>query len=425
MGPTDLGRCDRPIGEGTFPMTDFLFIESNTTGTGAVFIRQAVEMGYQPVLITRDPGRYRFLASPPGQQAEVQIAETRDRRQLLAAVRARRTPLAGIFTSSDTFYGTAAWLAHQLDLPAASHQAIDFCRCKVNQRTTLGDLRPHLNPHWAVVADGDSAIEAGSRIGYPVVIKPCDGTGSLMVRKCESEAEVAAHIERITQDWHGSCGHILLEEFIGGPEFSAEVFDGNLLGVTEKTLGPEPSFVEMGHLYPALGSAADEVGRAATDVARDLGLRWGPAHIEIRLSDAGARVMEVNPRLGGDFIPELIRLAQGLDPIAACIRLAAGDAIDTSTAHRQFAAIRFLRQQLDGIATVKGISSALEIPFVQEAKAYRPDTFHRVADDFTDRVGHVILAAPTRTELLDAASAAIAAMAVSVGSYDTQVRSCT
>jgi len=405
-------------------MTDFIFVESNTTGTGEIFVRRTLDMGYRPVLLTRDPARYQFLATPAGQSVTVEVVQTRDREELIRAVGARSVPPAGIFTSSDTFYGSAAWLAHQLGLPGADYRAIDFCRCKVNQRTALGELRPHLNPSWRAPSL-ESAAEEATSIGYPLIVKPCDGTGSLLVRKCWDEGEVAVHIERISRDWHGTCGHILLEEFIAGPEFSVEIFNGRLIGVTEKTLGPEPNFVEMGHLYPAQGPVADIIGRSATQVARDLRLSWGPVHIEMRASSAGPRIIEINPRLGGDFIPELIRLADGEDVIASCIRLAAGDTVNFDVPSGRFAAVHFLQQVTDGIATVTGISSALEMPFVREARLYHRDTYHRVAEDFTDRVGHIILAAPSQVELIAALSAASAAVTVSSQAVESRARSFT
>ena len=38
-----------------------VFIESNTSGTGRLFIKAAREHGYQPVMLTERPERYAFL----------------------------------------------------------------------------------------------------------------------------------------------------------------------------------------------------------------------------------------------------------------------------------------------------------------------------------------------------------------------------
>ncbi|HEX9030567.1 MAG TPA: ATP-grasp domain-containing protein [Streptosporangiaceae bacterium] len=394
-------------------MPEFLFVESNTTGTGEIFLSRAADLGFQPVLLTRDPARYAFLRKSQAQRVAVQVTETRDRAGLLAAVRARKSTVAGVFTASDYFCGTAAWLAGQLGLPGADHEAIDACRCKAGQRAVIAESAPALNPRWTLVT-ASTAADAAAVIGLPVVVKPCDGSASVMVRKCASPDEAAWHALRIAREWPGTCGHILVEEYVPGPEFSAETFSGALVGVTEKSLGSEPHFVETGHLYPARRRDAGPVGAAARTVARLLGLEWGPAHLEMRRGPAGVRVIEVNPRLGGDFIPELIRLAQGIDLITDSIRLAAGATTSLAPSRRHFAAIRFLTQQADGLAVVTGVDTALGLPFVRDARGYPRPTARPVAGDSTDRVAHVILSAPTRAQLLAAVAGTAKALTVSM-----------
>ncbi|HEU4456584.1 MAG TPA: hypothetical protein VFR81_26185, partial [Longimicrobium sp.] len=39
-----------------------LFIESNTSGTGRLFVQAAREIGYRPVLVTARPAKYAYLA---------------------------------------------------------------------------------------------------------------------------------------------------------------------------------------------------------------------------------------------------------------------------------------------------------------------------------------------------------------------------
>ena len=39
-----------------------VFVESNTSGTGRLFVRIAREMGFRPVLVTARPEKYAYLA---------------------------------------------------------------------------------------------------------------------------------------------------------------------------------------------------------------------------------------------------------------------------------------------------------------------------------------------------------------------------
>lgn len=100
----------------------------------------------------------------------------------------------------------------------------------------------------------------------------------------------------------------LLEAFADGREFSVELalVDGTVRfsGVTEKWVTSPPSFVEIGHVFPARLPARQR--QALLDAARSatqaLGLDTGVFHIELRWTSTGPRIIETNPRPGGDHI---------------------------------------------------------------------------------------------------------------------------
>lgn len=117
---------------------------------------------------------------------------------------------------------------------------------------------------------------------------------------------------------------MLAEEFLSGHEVSVEGFsqDGvhSVVAVTDKLLGEGGSgFIEAGHSVPARVDEAirqgivDLTGRLLDAV----GLVEGPSHTEIMITDAGLRIIESHNRAGGDNIPELVRLAYGVDLVRA------------------------------------------------------------------------------------------------------------
>ena len=103
-----------------------------------------------------------------------------------------------------------------------------------------------------------------------------------------------------------------------------ETFDGDVVGVVAKGLGPTPFFVETGHDFPAQGPHR-RGGRAAVAALAALGLGWGAAHTELRVSPSGPVVIEVNPRLAGGMIPALIEAATGDDLVDAVIARCIGE----------------------------------------------------------------------------------------------------
>src|SRR6185503_13955015 len=173
---------------------------------------------------------------------------------------------------------------------------------------------------------GDGEEPLDSPVGYPCVLKPSDGTGSVGVHLCNDRAALQDAMSsvrarcRTIRDYDLSR-RWLIEEYVEGPEYSAEMIcqdrQWHLIGVTKKSLSPPPHFIEIGHVFPA------PFEPARVEVIRDtcrtwleaIGLDFGAAHIEFRMTDDGPVLMEINPRLAGGMIPELVRLATGFEPL--------------------------------------------------------------------------------------------------------------
>jgi len=242
-------------------------------------------------------------------------------------------------------------------------------------------------------------VEALDSITLPVVLKPTYGTGSIGVRLCRSADEVHRHAAALLAVHTNERGmpvpqEVLVEEYLPWPEFSAEVFGTTVVGFTRKHVSREPYFVETGHDFPALFTAdmRDKLSVALTCAMRALGMDWGPMHIEFRCAEDRFAVMEINPRLAGGFIPELLRLATGIDVISETIKLVAGLQPDLTPSTAGHASIRFICPQSDGTITrVKGLEQATALDGIASALLYRQigDSF-AVHHDFRDRVGHVV-----------------------------------
>lgn len=371
-----------------------LFVESNTSGTGRLFARTARNMGFVPVLITTRPEKYAYLAEEGA--PEVVVVPRIDEDELQALIAERwdgAAGVAGITSSSEYFVATAAALAARFGLPGPDAAAVRAARDKSWQREVLaaGGVP---SPAFRAVASAEAAVAAAREIGFPVILKPVDGTGSMGVRACADATEAASHAALLFAAG-GEGARVLVESFVAGDEFSVEVFSGQVVGITRKHLGAPPFFVEAGHDYPA--GVSDDVAAALTDSATRgtalLGLGWGPLHWELRIDREGRAVpMEVNPRLAGGFIPELVRHAQGIDLIRQTLRLVVGREPELAPARRHHASIRFLFSPGAGrLAAIEGMSDALGRPDVVEVSAYRrPGDELAVHGDFRDRIGHVV-----------------------------------
>lgn len=373
------------------------FIESNTTGTGRSFARMAALQGFQPVLLAKDHARYSYSSEDWLRVIRVNTQNTEAVLKVCRYLTDDRG-LAGVTSSSEYFIEMAGEIAGQLLLPGPNPEAVRACRDKLAQRIRLRDAGVGI-PEFISVDSPNAAGEAAEALGVPVVLKPASGSGSVGVKMCERLSEVREHASVLLQQKVNERGllmpaRILVEEMVQGPEYSVEAFGQRVVGITQKHLGPLPHFVEVGHDFPApLPAEKESAIRDATMRALDaLGLSWGPSHCELRLTERGVKIIEVNPRLAGGYIPELVRLGFGIDMIAETIKLVVGRHSSLEKTTDLHSSIRFIIPDREGVLIkVDNLINAERLSGIAEAKLYASigDSM-RCHGDFRSRVGHVI-----------------------------------
>lgn len=291
--------------------------------------------------------------------------DTLDTDATLAAVRDLhgRQPVAGVVCFDEARILVAARIAEALGLPTSSPDAIQLCRDKHLTRRTLATAGVPQAASVAVRTPAE-ASRAADDLGYPVVLKPRLMAASFGVRL----AETAAALNQAYRDAHGVSlpevperfdNDVLVEEYLDGPEISVDsaCFDGQIvpLVLARKQSGFPPAFEETGHVVdgtdPLLRDAEllDVLGRAH----RAVGFHTGMTHTELRHTASGWRIIEINARLGGDLIPHLGLLANGIDTGLVAAAIATGRRPDVTPTGGRAAAIRFYYPETD--ITLAGI----------------------------------------------------------------------
>jgi cysteine synthase A len=409
-------RRERPV---------LLFVESNTTGTGMLALRTAARLGATPVLLTNDPARYAAHGEPP---CRVVVCDTNDESELAQCAEAElaSAPLAGVTTTSDFYLAAVARLAAGMGVRANTPQTITACKDKVSTRQALTS-HGLLQPRFRAVTRPGQVASAARDAGLPCVVKPVDGSGSENVLLCATSAEAEQHAALILAAernvrGQASPGVALVEEYIDGPEYSVETFwtggANACVGVTAKHLGKHPGFVESGHDFPAVLPApvTRQLQGAALEALDAVGYSWGAAHVEIRLAERGPVVVEINARLAGGMIPELIRLATGVDLLEQQLRAAIGLPVILEPTRSRHASIRFLLAPADGtLRDVTGVETAARVPGVERTVlTCEPGRTVRVACDAYDRLGYVVAVGDSPSQVQGALDEALAQIKIVV-----------
>ncbi|MFI1960043.1 ATP-grasp domain-containing protein [Streptomyces althioticus] len=392
-------------------MAHLLVVESWVGSMSRLLPRAIQEGGHSFTFLTRDLHHYLRTAPEGGAHPllgarNVITADTNDPDSLLPFVERLHEVLGfdGVLTSCDYYLPAAALAAERLGLPAPDAEAVrNACRKDATRRVL--DEAGVPGPRFAVHEEWTELAAAARDIGYPLVVKPVDLCAGMFVRRVDDEAQLAAAVRAMDGFPVNARGQrrapaVLLEELLDGPEVSVETVSHagavQVVGVTDKSVGGAPAFVETGHMFPAALAAdeAEDVVRTALDALKALGLTEGVvAHTEIKLTPAGPRVVEVNPRPAGNRITELVRHVTGVDLVAAFVDVSLGRAPDlrrTDTGLRS-AAIGFLVPETTGTLAAHHDTGLRARPDVLEVELAEPGRQVRATGSNNDYLGHVMV----------------------------------
>ncbi|CAL2108051.1 argininosuccinate lyase [Tenacibaculum sp. 190524A02b] len=385
-----------------------VFVESNTSGTGYILASIAYQKGYQPLVITNNLSRYNF-----GDFIEPHIINTNNYEEVKDKLASlfNSYDIDGITSTSDYYMEMVAKLAQEFNYPSPSLTTIKLCR---NKHYFREHMRKNnlLTPSFKVIQNEKELNHFLNQptINYPFVVKPVQGSGSIGVQLISERKELASHglallSKKINERGQKINSAILIEEFIAGEEFSLELFNGEVVGITRKYKGELPHFVEVGHDFPY--EPNEEFLKKVTETIKNLkksfDLSWGAFHIEFIKTSKELFIVEMNPRLAGGCIPILIKESLGVDLLELSLKNITGRLDEVNFIPKNYASIRFVIPENSGEiqediekVTTDNYSSKIQI------KSYGKNLSNYKRNfDFRDRIGHVIASNNNKQQAID------------------------
>jgi carnosine synthase len=235
----------------------------------------------------------------------------------------------GVLTFWELRVPVVARVATSLGLPGNPIEAVDIARSKL--RTRHASERAGLpTPRSQRVRSLDELYAAAGQIGFPSVVKPEFGAlavGTVRVDSFESLPDIYWIVRKElegsqTIDFRAG-NDLLLEEYIDGVEFDIDLVleDGECTfsSVSQNWPTAEPSFQETG-LHCPPDHRAKPVGQLvelAVKTVQAFGFTRGVLHVEGKCTAKGPRIVEVNARLGGGRIHQVVDAVWGVDLVEA------------------------------------------------------------------------------------------------------------
>lgn len=290
-------------------------------------IKRAKEMGHY--VITCD-----YMPENPGHKCadEFHNVSTTDLDGVFSL--AKELKIDGIVAyASDPAAPTAAYVSEKLGLPGNPYESVKLLTEKDLFREFLKEHGFH-TPEACGYRTYKEAITDIDRFRFPVMVKPVDSSGSKGVVKVYEKSGIEEAVEEALSYSRGK--RFIIEEFIEkkGYQISGDGFsiDGKLVFTSygnELYSGKGTrEYVALGEFWPSLltddqkQKVDDELQRLITA----LGMKTCAYNIEVILDKEDTPyILELGPRNGGSYIPQLIRYATGVDLIDYTIRGALGE----------------------------------------------------------------------------------------------------
>lgn len=291
-------------------------------------IRRAKQMGYFTLSVDADQSAIGF--SHADKSSVINIVDEKSCLQF-----AQEEQIDGVLTAA-TDYGvlTASYIAEHMGLPGLNYETAKLIKNKYLIRKKL--FEKHVDDTeqtYEVTADTNIATLA-QLLTYPVMVKPCDGSGSRGASRVD-HAEDLPKACKYAMD--GSITHRAeIESFINGKEYGAEtlVVDGEIhvLGIMKKWMTRPPYYAELGHAIPC--GLPREVEERAKEIVRNaivaLGINHGSVNMDMLITDSGnIHIIDIGARMGGNLIgSHIIPYGTGIDYMGNMLRVAVGDKPD-------------------------------------------------------------------------------------------------
>ncbi|WP_028590456.1 ATP-grasp domain-containing protein [Paenibacillus massiliensis] len=382
-----------------------LFVESRESLPGIEFCKQ---QGWYVTLITADPSFY--------QPARLELADqviqvnTFDEQIVVDFISEHHVqhPIHAVISLSDLYVIPATAAARAIGVPTMDPDATKRAR---NKWATRVICKQHgiPSPKSILAHTLDEALTAAKTINYPCIIKPCDGASSLGVRCVHNEVQLQHAYQEYMANRSLGKGlyagtNILIEEYLEGNIYSVEAFTYHgttqILGLTDRQLIGFPKFVEKSGTFPVDTAFQQQSIEIVHECLTKLGIDFGASHTEIVHTTTGPYIIEVNPRMGGGPIHDLIYHATGIDFVNEILKAHMGLTPIFTPSHSKVASASMLYASTQGIlSSVRQTQAIVDHPKVKQFEIAKLGSQVQTPESNFDSIGKLVVVGDTELDV--------------------------
>jgi biotin carboxylase len=320
-------------------------------------IRRAKQMGFQTLVVSIDGAYPGFSCADKSYRVDVIEKE-----QILEI--AQQEGISGILTDQlDQAVPAVAYVAEHMGLPGIGYACALRFTNKYHMRELAQQAGIPVPSHFRAVSLEEARRHVGA-LGFPLMLKPVDGSGSRGVSKVNNADELEPKFLCALQS--SRCGDVILESYFSGKEVIVcgfvQDFEVRHLVMGDRYHFNIPDlFIPSRTFFPSL--LQPELQKKILDLDarlfRSLGPRFGNTYSEWLINEQSGEVQHVESSIrgGGVFVSsDLVPLSCGIDVNTLLIEIASGNrhaAIDESQLRTR--ASGYVAFSLPG-GTIRGVS---------------------------------------------------------------------
>jgi biotin carboxylase len=298
-------------------------------------IQKAKSMGYYVLALDANPNAVGFKHAD-----KFSVIDILDKESCLKY--AQKEQIDGVLTVA-TDYGviTTSYISKVMGLPGLNYETAKLIKNKFKVREILSLNNVDDNLECFEVSVKTDISKLSKKIKYPIMVKPCDGSGSKGASRVNNHAQLEQACKLAIKS--STTGKVEIESFIVGDEFGVESFveNGNIhvLAIMKKWMTKPPYYAELGHAIPSgLSSKLEKkiiiTVKKAIEV---LNINYGSVNMDLLITDSEKiYIIDIGARMGGNMIgSSIVPYATGIDYMGNIIKISTNEELDWSIGEKK------------------------------------------------------------------------------------------
>lgn len=354
-------------------MKTIIFIGTNKSGSSREAIRAAERLGYFTVLFTSNERQIQQRKEyiDVHEMVFVDTTNLQAMKKEILSLKSKGNEIKTIASFVDSNVSNAFTLCEEFCPNGTSASAAFIMENKAGTRAKLAGLP--FSPKYLTIQPGKKldAKSMDALPDYPLIVKTASSTGSKDVLHATDDVQLQRHIAKLQEK--NPLEAVIIEEFIEGEQYLVEAIVFNkeiqIAGVIQQEITFGKRFIITGYGVLAIvpRQLNDSIKEVLTSIVEKLAIQNGALHVEMRLTKNGWRLIEINPRISGGAMNNMLKAAFGYDLSEETIKLYLGEQPTLEIKQRHFVFTQYVIIDKRGVLEkVTGKGRARKSPGIVE-----------------------------------------------------------